>query len=113
MEDKTKLKEYISRRRKATAVKPVEVKEVKLAWYQRPIMREDFVTKKGRDNKLYIHHNEWSETIFVGPYNNTHEVTDIINSYIVASLEAPLDRKLDSRIHSIKIENPKEFFNGE
>lgn len=109
MEDKTKLKEYISRRRKAP--KPVEVKEVKLAWYQRPIMKEEFVTKKGRDNKLYVRHNEWSKTIFIGPYKNTEEVNEIINSYINASLETSLDKKLDSRVHSISIDNPKEFFN--
>lgn len=110
MEDKTKLKEYISRRRKVP--KPVEVKKVKLAWYQRPIMKEEFVTKKGRDNKLYVRHNEWSKTIFIGPYKNTEEVNEIINSYINASLETSLDKKLDSRVHSISIENPNEFFNG-
>ena len=111
MEDKSKLKEYISKRRKAIPEKPVEIKQVKLPWYQRPLMKEEFVTKKGRDKKLYIRHPEWSETIFIGPYKNMKEVDEVINSYVDVSLQMTLERKLDSRIHSIKIENPKEFFN--
>jgi hypothetical protein len=109
MEDKTKLKEYIAKRRKET--KPVDIKPVKLAWYQRPINREEFITKKGRDNKLYVRHNEWAKSVYIGPYNDTHEVNEIIKSYEEISSKMTLDKKLDNRVHSIYIENPKEFFN--
>ena len=113
MEDKTILKNYISKRKKASTIKPVEVKEVKLAWYQKPIMREDFVTKIGRDKKLYVHHKEWKENIFIGPYNNTHEITDVISSYVMMSLKTTLDKAPVDNIHSIVIDNVKEFFKNE
>jgi hypothetical protein len=112
MEDKTKLKEYIAKRKKTASLKPVEVKTVKQAWYQRPLQEDEFIVKKGKDNKFYIRHDEWSETIFIGPYKDTYDVNEIIKSYVKASLEMSLDKKLDSRVHSISIDNPKEFFNG-
>ena len=111
MEDKTILKEYISRRRKPAKVETVNVAPVKVAWYQRPLEKGEFSYRVGKDNKkFYIQHNEWSKHIFVGPYDDTKVVNEIIDSYVMASLSNAIGKKLDKRVHSVRIDNPEEFF---
>ena len=82
----------------------------RLPWYRRQLDRNEFTYKKGKDGKFYVQHDEWHETIYVGPYKSVHEAEDIINSYLTESQKIHLDKKLDSRIHSVKIENHNDFF---
>jgi hypothetical protein len=110
MESKEKLKEYINKRRSLKEIKTVEIVTVRPPWYKRPLFENEFVVKTGRNKKLYIRHNEWSKNIFIGPYNNLDETSEIIKSYIDASLEINLNKKLDSRVSSIRIEHPEDFF---
>lgn len=110
MENKDKLKEYIGKRKKKIDVPVVGVQPTKIPWYKRELLEIEFTHKKAKDGKLYIHHDEWSPTIWIGPYDSVKEVKEIIASYISASLTKDLSKKLDSRVHSLIIENAKEFF---
>lgn len=73
-----------------------------LKWYQKPILREDFIIKK-YNGKFYTKHKEWGNNIWIGAYDNIEIVNDIISSYIENSKKPILKRKLDNRIHSILI----------
>ena len=110
MEDKTILKKYISKRKKEKPIVVTDIKPVKVAWYERPLSKEEFIIREAKDKKLYIRHKEWSETIYIGPYKTKKEVDEIIDSYINTSLEMSLSKKIDSRVHSILIESPDDFF---
>jgi hypothetical protein len=114
MEDKTKLKEYITKRRKGIVeTSKVEVSTTKpVAWYKRPLESSEFITKKGKDGNFYVKHNEWSKTIWIGPYSSTEETRSIIDSYVDTSLKLGIEHKVDSRVHSITIDNPDDFFYG-
>lgn len=101
---------FIKKRRKEVKVETISDKINKLPWYRKPLNRVDFITRKGKDNKYYVHHNEWSKVIWIGPYDSTIDTESIIDSYLEESSKAPLDRKVNDKIHSIHIENYEEFF---
>jgi hypothetical protein len=108
-----KIAEFVRKKRVIhdDEVKNVEIKEVKIPWYKRPLEASEFVTRKGKDKKYYVQHNEWSKRVWIGPYNNENEAKSIIESYVFESLRtASLDKKTNNKIHSIIIENEKEFF---
>lgn len=84
--------------------------KTKLPWYKRPIERDAFESRKGKDNMLYIHHNEWAKKIWIGPYKNMTEVNSVIDEYVLESLKGPLNRVVNNNIHSVIIENEKKFF---
>lgn len=101
---------FIKKRRKEVKVDSISDEIKKLPWYRRPLIKEEFITRKGKDNKFYVQHNEWHRTIWVGPYNTSKDAEDIIESYLDESQKAPLDKKLDSKIHSVQIEDVETFF---
>ena len=108
MEDKTKLLKYIAKRNKKVA--EVSISAPKPVWYKRPLDHSEFLTKKGKDGNFYVRHNEWSKTVFIGPYTTTDETREIIDSYVNTSLKlGGVEHKVDSRVHSIIIQNPDEF----
>ena len=110
MEDK--IAEFVRRKRVIhDDVKTVEIKEVKIPWYKRPLAHDEFITKESKDGKLYVRHKEWSRRIWIGPYKNETETKEIIDSYVNESLRTTsLDKKVNSNVHSLIIENEKEFF---
>ena len=116
-----KIAEFVMRKRVVTEPKKTFIAEVKtitpsaeekpkLPWYKQPIEREAFSYKEAKNGKLYMRHREWSEKIWIGPYNTPQDINSVINSYILESLKAPLDRKRDSNVHSLIIENETDFF---
>jgi len=112
MESKDKLKKYIDKRRKMrVGVSQVETSSPKpVLWYKRPLDHSEFLTSKGKDGKLYVRHKEWFRKVWIGPYTSTEETQEIIDSYVNTSLKLGIQSKIDSRVHSIIIENPDEFF---
>jgi hypothetical protein len=114
IEDKSELSQFIKRRRKPTSLelsKPTtHVAQEKLPWYKRPLERTEFMFKMARNGKYYIRHKEWGKGIWIGPYINVVDVENVIGSYLVESLKQPLDRKTNSNVHSLTIDNETEFF---
>lgn len=108
-----KIEEFVRKKRVVKDPQNVEIKEVKLPWYKRPIERKAFSYRKGKDNKLYVRHNEWSKHTWIGPYNTKNDVDRIIDSYVSESLKAPLDRKVNYKIHSVIVEDETKFFREE
>lgn len=106
------LNEYIKKRtgKNKPVEKPQPQLEEKIPWYKRPIFRDEFIVKKGKDNKYYLKHNEWKPNIWVGTYDTIKECNEIIDSYVNKSLKQNDNLKLDSRIHSVIIDNEKDFF---
>lgn len=109
-----KIAEFVRRKRVIhDDIKTVEIKEVKIPWYKRPLEHDEFISRQGVDGKLYVHHKEWSNRVWIGPYKNEKETKEIIDSYVNASLRTPsLDKKTNSKVHSLIVENEKEFFKG-
>lgn len=105
-----KIESFIKNRRKEEKILSTTEKLNNVPWYRRQLDRKEFTYNKGQDGKFYIQHNEWHKTIFVGPYKTVHEAEDVINSYIAESKKINLDKKVDSRVHSVQIENYNEFF---
>jgi len=107
-----KIAEFVKRKRVIhDNVKTVEIKEVKIPWYKRPLEHGEFITRESKDGKLYVHHKEWSKRVWIGPYKTETETKEIIDSYVDASLKTPsLDKKTNSNVHSIIIEDESEFF---
>lgn len=101
---------FVKNRRKEIKVESITDKIKKLPWYRRPLERHEFISRKGRDGKFYVQHNEWHKSIFVGPYKTVGEANDIIESYVCESNKIHLDKKVDSRVHSIQIEDYETFF---
>lgn len=104
-----KIAEFVRRKRKAE-LKPIEIKEVKVPWYKRPIERTAFTIKKAKDGKFYAQHNEWAKRVWIGPYQSEDATNSIIDSYVMESLKGSLDKKLSSSIHSVIVDDEKTFF---
>ena len=104
-----KIAEFVRRKRKIAAQK-VEIKEVKTPWYRRPIDRNAFTVRMGKDNNYYVHHNEWSKRTWIGPYSDAVDAHMIIESYVMESLKGTLDKKPMDSVHSLVVENEKDFF---
>ena len=101
---------FVAKKHKSVKSESLEEKIKKLPWYRRPIERTAFVSRKAKNGKLYVHHCEWSEHVWIGPYSSDKEVLDIINSYINESLKSPLDKRQTNLVHSVWVEDQKEFF---
>ena len=104
-----KIAEFVRRKRKIAAQK-VEIKEVKAPWYKRPIDRNAFTIRMGKDNNYYVQHNEWSKRTWIGPYSDAVDAYMIIESYVMESLKGTLDKKPMDSVHSLVVENEKDFF---
>ena len=104
-----KIAEFVRRKRKIAAQK-VEIKEVKTPWYRRPIDRNAFTVRMGKDNNYYVQHNEWSKRTWIGPYSDAVDALMIIESYVFESLKGTLDKKPMDSVHSLVVENEKDFF---
>lgn len=104
-----KIAEFVRRKRKVE-VKELEIKEVKVPWYKRPIERTAFTIKKAKDGKFYAQHNEWSKRVWIGPYQTEDTTNKIIDSYVMESLKGSLDKKLSNSVHSVVIEDGDKFF---
>ena len=101
---------FVRKKRKPSAVvKQVEVKEVELPWYKKPILKEDFHTRQGMDGLYYAQHNAWSKRTWIGPYSSRAEADKIIDSYVIESLKGSLEHKSMDSIHSVVIENGNFF----
>jgi hypothetical protein len=107
-----KIAEFVRKKRVIHDETPkVEIKEVKIPWYKRPLEASEFIIRKGKDKKYYIQHKEWSKRVWIGPYKNKNEVDTIIESYVVESLKfTSLDKKVNNTVHSLIVEDEKIFF---
>ena len=101
--------DFVKRKRKVN-VQKTEIKEVKAPWYRRPIEREAFSIKEGKDGKYYAQHNEWSKRVWIGPYASMDKVNKIIDAYVDESLKGTLAKKTMDSIHSVIIENGDSYF---
>jgi hypothetical protein len=114
IEGKDEIYAFIQRRKAKInhiGIKPVETAEVKhLPWYRRPLDKSEFRYKLAKNGRYYVRHKEWGNTVWIGPYTTVDAVEKIIESYVVESLKDNLDKKTDSSIHSVIIDNPEEFF---
>ena len=114
IEGKDEIYAFIQRRKAKinhVGIKPVEATEVKhLPWYRRPLDKSEFRYKLAKNGRYYVRHKEWGNTVWIGPYTTVDVVEKIIESYVVESLKDTLDKKTDSSIHSVIIDNPEEFF---
>ena len=108
-----KIAEFVRKKRIIHDETPkVEIKEVKTPWYKRPLEASEFITRKGKNKKYYIQHKEWSKRVWIGPYENIKEVDSIIKSYVNESLKTTLDKKVNSNVHSLTVED-ELFFEDE
>ena len=101
--------DFVKRKRKVN-VQKTEIKEVKNPWYRRPIEREAFSIKEGKDGKFYAQHNEWSKRVWIGPYASMDKVNKIIDAYVDESLKGTLAKKTMDSIHSVIIEDGQSYF---
>lgn len=101
--------DFVKRKRKVN-VQKTEIKEVKTPWYRRPIEREAFSIKEGKDGKFYAQHNEWSKRVWIGPYASMDKVNKIIDAYVDESLKGTLAKKTMDSIHSVIIEDGQSYF---
>ncbi len=101
--------DFVKRKRKVN-VQKTEIKEVKTPWYRRPIEREAFSIKEGKDGKFYAQHNEWSKRVWIGPYTSMDKVNKIIDAYVDESLKGTLAKKTMDSIHSVIIEDGQSYF---
>ena len=101
------------RKAKITKVQVTPLEEITskpTPWYKRPLSESEFRFKLAKDGNYYVRHNEWGKTTWIGPYDGLPSVDAVIHSYVVESLKDSLDKKVDSSVHSIIIDNPEEFF---
>lgn len=116
MENNDKLKEFIYKhqKNKKDISKQISFANDNIAlvpWYRRPLDKNEFSTHCSNNGNWYIRHKEWSKHIFIGPYKTLNNCNDIINSYVMCSLQGnSLDKKISSDIHSVTITNPNDFF---
>ena len=112
IEDKSALSSFIKKKRKTSPVYPTRTIAVdeKLPWYKRPLERDEFIFKLAKNGKYYIKHKEWGKKIWIGPYDSLLSVENIITSYLLESLKGQIDKKVDSNVHSVVIQNEDEFF---
>ena len=114
IEDKQEISAFIQRRKAKIAkvqVKPLEeITPKPTPWYKRPLERSEFRIKLAKDGNYYVRHKEWGRTTWIGPYDGLSAVHAVIESYVVESLKDSLDKKVDSSVHSVIIDNPETFF---
>ena len=114
IDDRKELSDFINKRRKRVTIKEpevlVELSPEKMPWYKRPLQKNEFRYKLAKNGRWYVRHKEWSPTIWVGPYADMWIAERIIESYVTESLKSTLDKKINSDIHSVIIDNPSEFF---
>lgn len=116
--EKDKLISFINKKREkietksiGTAVPSLRSDNKPIPWWKRPLEAEEFISKLAKNGRWYVRHKEWSKNTWIGPYKEQSSCQDIINSYVLKSLECNLlGRTLPSGIHSVIIENPQEFF---
>ena len=76
-------------------------------WWEKEMLKEDFsiIEYKG---KFYCHYKYWYDSVYIGAYDNTDIIEEIIQNYIDNS-KLPIEkRNLDtSKIHSIILKNIK------
>lgn len=114
IDDRREISNFIKKRRvkasevKTDSVEPVTTKP--LPWYRRPLDKSEFSHKLAKNGRYYVRHKEWSESVWIGPYRNIEDVKAVVDSYMVESLKNNLEKKCDSSIHSVIIDNPEEFF---
>jgi hypothetical protein len=102
---------FVSKHRKKIKEITIEEKIDSLPWYKKPIDKNHFSYKKGKDGKYYVTHNEWSKHTWIGPYNTIQDAHNVIKEYESLSNEEPLNRlNIKTHIHSVYIDEPKEFF---
>ena len=78
-------------------------------WWEKEMLKEDFsiIEYKG---KFYCHYKYWSDSVYIGAYDNTDIIEEIIQNYIDNSKLPFEKRNLDtSKIHSIIL---KHITNG-
>ena len=103
-----RIADFVRKKHKAH-VQMVEIKEVKTPWSRRPIEREAFSIKEGKDGKFYTQHNEWSKRVWIGPYASVDKANKIIDAYVEESLKGTLANKTMDSIHSLIIEDENFF----
>ena len=101
---------FVAKKHRQVKVETMEDKIKKLPWFRRPIEKTAFSSREGRDGKLYVHHCEWSDHVWIGPYETKKDVDGIIQAYVDASLKSPLDKAPFSPIHSVWVEDRDNFF---
>lgn len=79
-------------------------------WYKRKLEASEFEIKQGKNNLFYVRHKEWSNVVFIGPYNTKLDALNIVGAYIVASTHGDLRFFDNSKVHSLTVDNPKTFF---
>ena len=79
-----------------------------LKWYQKQILPEDFISRKDKNGKIYGHHKEWKNTIWIGPYETEEEINKVISSYVSVTKKPFGQRKEIKNVHSIII-NEKDW----
>ncbi len=72
-------------------------------WFQKQISAEDFVVKTGKNGKIYGHHKEWKNAVWIGPYETEEEINKVIASYVSVTKKPFGQRKEIKNIHSIII----------
>ena len=105
-----RIAEFVNKKRVICDTKRVELKEIKVPWYRRPLDHSEFFSREGKDGKFYVHHKEWAKRVWIGPYDNITDAKEIINSYVLESCKDTLDKKPTNNIHSIIVENESNFF---
>jgi hypothetical protein len=105
------ISDFLTKRKARRSVKVTEVSTPSIEpWYKRPLDKSEFSYKLAKNGRYYVRHKEWGNTVWVGPYTTIDAAERIIESYVVESLKDTLDKKADSSIHSVIIDNPEEFF---
>lgn len=108
--DKTLLKSKNDKNIKKTDDGLIKIikKEEDKKWWEKEMFKEDFsiIEYKG---KFYCHHKDWSDSVYIGAYDNKDIIEDIIQDYIDNS-KLPIEkRKLDtSKIHSVILKDIKD-----
>lgn len=113
IEDKAPLIQFIKNRRKPTSLEiktpKVGAAPAQIPWYRRPLSRSEFMFKIAKNGRYYVRHKEWGKGIWIGPYRNTVDVEAVIGSYLEESLKGSLDRVVDSKIHSVIMDDDNDF----
>ena len=114
IEDRKRISDFIQKRKiKSVQTTSIDVDtnvKIHTPWFRRPLGENEFTHKLAKNGRYYVRHKEWSERVWIGPYRDINDVKTIIQSYVVESLKSNLDKKMDSSIHSVIIDNPEEFF---
>ena len=114
IDNRKELSDFFKKRRaktstvKVASIEPITSKP--LPWYRRPLDKSEFSYRLAKNGRYYVRHKEWSNCVWIGPYRNVEDIKAIVDSYVMESLKNNLERKCDSSIHSVIIDNPEEFF---